>query len=80
MSEPTRVFVSYARRDGAEAAAEVQAELERNGFEVWRDVRDLDAFTDFSVEIERAIAALGRSRTTVRLVVSGFEDDEVGDE
>ena len=30
--------------------------------------------------IERAIAALGRSPTTVRLVVSGFEDDELGDE
>ena len=30
--------------------------------------------------IERAIAAVGRSRTTVHLVVSGFEDDEVGDE
>jgi len=27
--------------------------------------------------IERAVAALGRRDTTVRLVVSGFEDDEL---
>jgi hypothetical protein len=30
--------------------------------------------------IERAITAVGRSHTTVRLVVSGFEDDELDEE
>ena len=30
--------------------------------------------------IDRAISAAGRSHTTVRLVVSGFEDDELTDE
>ena len=57
MSEPTQAFVSYARADGLEVAAAVQAELESSGFKVWRDLRELDAFADFSVEIERAIAA-----------------------
>ncbi|NEX11243.1 MAG: hypothetical protein C1942_00840 [Prosthecochloris sp.] len=57
MSEPTKVFISYARADGLDVAAAVQTELESSGFKVWRDLRDLDAFTDFSVEIERAISA-----------------------
>ena len=30
--------------------------------------------------IDQAVAALGRSNTTVRLVVSGFEDDELTEE
>lgn len=51
----TRVFVSYARADGSNAALSVQEELESGGFEVWRDRRNLDAFNDYSVEIERAI-------------------------
>jgi TIR domain len=57
MSEPTQVFISYARTDGLDVAGVVQAELENSGFKVWRDLRDLDAFADFSVEIERAIIA-----------------------
>jgi hypothetical protein len=57
MSEPTQVFISYARVDGLDVAGAVQAELESSGFKVWRDLRDLDAFADFSVEIERAIIA-----------------------
>jgi hypothetical protein len=57
MSEPTQVFISYARADGLDAAAAVQTELESSGFKVWRDLRDLDAFADFSVQIERAITA-----------------------
>lgn len=52
-----RVFLSYARADGSEAAALVEEQLKSAGFKVWRDVRDLDPFNDFSVEIERAIIA-----------------------
>jgi len=53
----SRVFLSYARADGLDAVVTVQKELECNGFEVWRDLRNLDTFNDFSVEIERAIEA-----------------------
>lgn len=52
-----RVSISYACADGSEAAALVEKQLESSGFQVWRDVRSLDAFNDFSVEIERAIIA-----------------------
>ena len=51
------VFISYARADGSDAAALVDEDLQSAGFKVWRDLRTLDAFNDFSVEIERAIAA-----------------------
>jgi hypothetical protein len=35
------IFLSYARADGAAAAARLRAELERAGFTVWRDVDDM---------------------------------------
>src|SRR5262245_12502250 len=38
MSEPTQVFISYARTDGLDVAGVVQAELENSGFKVWRDL------------------------------------------
>jgi hypothetical protein len=53
----TKVFLSYARADGTEPAQLLQSELESAGFEVWRDVRDLNSFVDFGVGIERAIVA-----------------------
>ena len=49
------IFVSYARADGSETSGIVQKQLELGGFDVWRDVRNIDALSDFSVEIERAI-------------------------
>lgn len=57
MSTAARAFVSYARADGTALATVVQSALEDAGFRVWRDLRDLDALSDFSVEIERAIVA-----------------------
>jgi chromosomal replication initiation ATPase DnaA len=40
--------------------------------------RHLDS--QFRDAIDRAIEAVGRSNTTIRLVVSGFEDDELDEE
>lgn len=57
MNTPTKAFISYARADGATFAQAVVRALEADGFQAWRDLRDLDALSDFSVEIERAIAA-----------------------
>jgi hypothetical protein len=52
-----QIFISYARADGVHAADSVERLLTESGFAVWRDVRDLEPTADFSVEIERAIAA-----------------------
>jgi hypothetical protein len=52
-----RVFISYAREDGREHARQLQAVLEAQGFVAWIDLRDLNPYNDFGVELERAIAA-----------------------
>jgi hypothetical protein len=36
-----KIFLSYARKDGAAAAARLRAELERAGFTVWRDIEEM---------------------------------------
>jgi hypothetical protein len=53
-----RAFVSYAREDGTALATAVRSALEDAGFEVWLDLRDLDALSDYTVEIERAIVSV----------------------
>ncbi|MBN2047273.1 MAG: SUMF1/EgtB/PvdO family nonheme iron enzyme [Anaerolineaceae bacterium] len=54
MSADHSVFISYARKDGADYAAWLHDELETRGFSVWRDVRNVRA-GNFIKEIERAI-------------------------
>ncbi|MBF0325545.1 MAG: tetratricopeptide repeat protein [Alphaproteobacteria bacterium] len=57
------VFLSYASTDGALADPLVQA-LEQAGLRVWRDTRQIDAFSD----IQRAITAgLARSKVLLAL-------------
>ena len=36
-----KIFLSYARKDGAAAAARLRTELERAGFTVWRDIEQM---------------------------------------
>ncbi len=36
-----KIFLSYTRKDGADAAARLRAELERAGFTVWRDIEQM---------------------------------------
>lgn len=55
MADSTRLFISYSRKDGNEAAARLHAALEDHGFGVWRDVRDIDPAQDFTADIERGI-------------------------
>ena len=38
-SEPMRVFISYARKDGAALAQRLQADLVTEGFDTWLDVQ-----------------------------------------
>ena len=52
---PSRVFISYARKDGATLAQRLQKHLKEQGFEVWLDTREIAGGRVWSVEIERAI-------------------------
>jgi WD40 repeat protein len=51
----TRVFISYARRDGAELAQRLRQDLVTNGFDVWIDIHNIAGGTSWTVEIENAI-------------------------
>ena len=50
-----RVFLSYARRDGAVAAARLHADLTARGFEVWQDIREITGGASWTREIEDGI-------------------------
>jgi TIR domain/NACHT domain len=49
------VFISYTRAGGLELAAQLEDALRGEGYDTWRDVRNLDPFQDCYVEIEDAI-------------------------
>jgi HEAT repeat protein len=58
MSDLTHdVFISYARKDGAQHAERLERDLQAAGYTTWRDKRDLDEYQDFSAEIEIGIRA-----------------------
>ena len=46
-SEPSRVFISYARKDGAALARRLQSNLETHGFDVWLDTRRIESGASF---------------------------------
>ncbi len=52
---PARIFISYATRDGAEAAAKLRLDLEAQGFSIWQDIVALQGNTDWWSQIENAL-------------------------
>jgi hypothetical protein len=50
-----RIFVSYARKDGAELALRLQKDLTAAGFEVWLDTLRIKGGDTWTVEIEQPI-------------------------
>jgi hypothetical protein len=67
-SEPSRVFISYARKDGATLAQRLQKDLKEQGFDAWLDTRRLTAGDIWSREIEDAI---DRASVVVALLSAG---------
>ena len=55
MSGRNSVFVSYARRDGADLAQRLLRDLEASGFDVWLDTHRLSGGQVWTREIEQAI-------------------------
>ena len=58
-SEPPRVFISYARKDGAALAQHLQKDLMEDGFDTWLDTQRIAGGQVWSTEIEEAIRSCG---------------------
>ncbi|MGB2842621.1 MAG: TIR domain-containing protein [Halobacteriota archaeon] len=51
-----KIFISYSRKD-IKAAEKIEQKLQENGFEVWRDVRDMDPGVNWSRESAKSLAS-----------------------
>jgi WD40 repeat protein len=54
-SETSRVFISYARKDGADLAQRLQSDLGKEGFDAWLDKQRIEGGTSWTDTIEQAI-------------------------
>jgi hypothetical protein len=52
---PSRVFISYARKDGADLARRLRTDLAGNGFSPWLDTREIAGGDSWTDDIERGI-------------------------
>lgn len=50
-----QIFLSYARKDGFEAATRLRFELERADFQIWRDREDMRGGQDWRQQLQDAI-------------------------
>jgi WD40 repeat protein len=53
--EPSRVFISYARKDGSTLAQRLQKDLRELGFDAWLDTQRIHVGATWSADIERAL-------------------------
>jgi len=53
-----KIFLSYARKDGAAAAARLRTELERAGFTVWRDIEEMRGGQAWKEQLRAALRAV----------------------
>jgi len=67
-SEPSRVFISYARKDGAALAQRLQKDLKEQGFDPWLDTQRLLGGATWTADIERA---LDEAEFVLALMTSG---------
>src|SRR3954470_10472444 len=68
------VFISYARKDGAELANRLFGDLKREGFAVWLDTREIAGGTTWAKEIEEA---LDKADFVVALLTSASYASEI---
>jgi|SRR5271167_1821536 len=73
-SEPSRVFISYARKDGASLAQHLQSDLTTAGFDAWLDMLRIDGGRVWSTEIEQEIDT---RQVTVALLTRGSYESEI---
>jgi hypothetical protein len=68
------IFVSYARRDGAELALFLQKDLTSAGFDVWLDTQRIGGGASWTVDIEEAI---DRAQVVLALLTPGSYSSEI---
>lgn len=54
-ADRSSVFISYAQKDGADLAKRLLGDLQREGFEVWLDIRQIAGGATWTKEIEQAL-------------------------
>ena len=74
MKQHELIFISYARRDGAELARRLKDDLERNGFDAWLDTSEIAGGAVWSLEIERE---LDHRQVTIALLSPGSYASEI---
>jgi WD40 repeat protein len=73
-SEPLRVFISYARKDGAALAQRLQSDLTKVGFDTWLDTQRIGGGAVWSTEIEHEIDT---RQVTIALLSPGSYASEI---
>ncbi len=73
-SEQPRVFISYARRDGAALAQRLQKDLKKRGFDTWLDTQRIAGGRVWSTEIEDAVKSC---RVVIALMSPGSSASEI---
>jgi WD40 repeat protein len=73
-SEPSRVFISYARKDGAALAQRLQKDLKEQGFDAWLDTQRIVGGATWTTDIEHA---LDDAEFVLALMTSGSYVSEI---
>ena len=74
VTEPSRIFISYARKDGALLAQRLQSDLTKEGFDAWLDTQQIGSGRVWSTEIEREIDT---RQVTIALLSPGSYASEI---
>jgi WD40 repeat protein len=73
-AEPLRVFISYARKDGASLAQRLQKDLKEQGFDAWLDIQRIGGGATWTTKIEHA---LDEAEFVLALMTSGSYVSEI---
>jgi TIR domain len=74
LSGPLRLFISYARKDGAVLAQRLQNDLAKSGFDAWLDKQRISGGAVWSDEIEREVDT---REVTLALLTPGSYGSEI---
>ena len=74
MTGDSRIFISYSRQDGADAAAEIREGLAAEGLSLWQDLVAMEGGRDWWRQIEEAI---GKAEYLVLLLTPKALESEV---
>src|SRR4051812_9320964 len=73
-AEHHSIFLSYARRDGAELTLRLQKDLASAGLDIWLDTERIGGGVTWTVEIELAI---DRAQVVLAILTPGAYSSEI---